>query len=349
MRASAGTDSIINPLEYPAWDEILLTHSEYSIFHSAGWARVLCESYNYNPVYFCSIVNSSIAYLIPLIEIHSSITGRRAVSLPYSDFCEPIFSDMPRSGEIMNRVIEYGKAARWRYIEWRGGKAYFANRTPSQTFMAHSLELGRNENEVLSSFRDSTRRNIKKAEQSGVSVYLKNTLDSLKRFYTLHCITRKMHGLPPQPFSFFEQIFKHIISQGKGFVAMATYEGRDIAGAVWLHFGKRAVYKFAASDRKYQHLRANNLIIWQAIRWYVANGFEYISFGRTNPGNTGLLQFKRGWGTKEQTLNYYKYSLKSAEFVRDRSMVPGSLKWINSVAPMAALKLAGRWLYGHMG
>ena len=80
---------IINPLEYPGWDELLLGTDGYSLFHSSSWARVLHESYRYKPLYFTCIENGKLSALIPMMEVISFLTGRRGVSLPFTDCCQP--------------------------------------------------------------------------------------------------------------------------------------------------------------------------------------------------------------------------------------------------------------------
>ena len=130
----------------------------------------------------------------------------------------------------------------------------------------------------FSSFRDSTKRNIKKAIQNGVHVTIQNSLQSVKEYYRLHCITRKCHGLPPQPFYFFKKIHEHIISQNKGFVALALHEGKVIAGAVFFQFGNQAIFKYGASDPRYLHIRPNNLVMWEAIKWHCQNGYQNLQF-----------------------------------------------------------------------
>ena len=47
--------------------------------------------------------------------------------------------------------------------------------------------------------------NIKKALKEGVEVQLHNSFESVKSFFKLNCMTRKRHGLPPQPFKFFNR------------------------------------------------------------------------------------------------------------------------------------------------
>ena len=59
---------------------------------------------------------------------------------------------------------------------------------------------------------------------------------------------------------------------------------------------------------KYQNLRANNLVMWEAIKYYSAKGFELFSFGITKPDNEGLRKFKLGWGASEGIVNTYHSS-----------------------------------------
>lgn len=340
--------NIINPLDYPGWDELLLTNENCSFFHSSSWARVLCESYKYKPLYFTSIRNGGLSDLIPVIEIQSLLTGRRGVSLPFTDYCQPIISDKNHFKEIIDNLIVYGKKAGWKYVEWRGGEGYFQDTIQSSFYYGHTLDLTQNEQELLSRFRSSTKRNINKAVKEGVIIAICNSFKSIKEFYRLNCITRKHHGLPPQPFYFFKKIYEHIISKKKGFVVLASFQQKVISGAVYLHFGNKAIYKYGASDRRYQHMRANNLVMWEAIKWFGQNGFKEFSFGRTEPENEGLLQFKRGWVAKEETINYYKFDLPKNAFIKDSSKIRSSYSFFQKL-PMPLLKLAGWLFYRHVG
>ena len=170
----------------------------------------------------------------------------------------------------------------------------------------------------------------------------------MQKFYRLNCITRKVHGLPPQPLSFFKKIHERVISAEHGFVALASHSNRVVAGAVFFLFGSRAIYKYGASDRHHQHLRANNLVMWEAIRWCAANGFKGFSFGRTEPENKGLLQFKRGWGTREDHLNYYKFDFREKCFLSKKSGLKTSYHFFRHL-PLPLLRLTGSLLYRHVG
>lgn len=340
---------IINPINYRDWDELLLSTNNYSFFHTSHWARVLHESYGYRPFYFSVINNGSLRFSIPLMEIKSRLTGKRGVSLPFTDYCEPIINEDIHFQDILDYLIEYGKQAGWKYIEIRSLKNISKNLPPSLEYYGHTLGLSKDEDLIYSQFRNSTQRNIKKAASQGVKVVVSRTLEGVKEFYRLNCMTRKMHGLPPQPWKFFREIYDHIISGDHGNVILASYKDITIAGAVYFHFGKKAVFKYGASDKRYQHLRANNLVMWEAIKEYCNQGYKTFCLGRTETENSGLRQFKNGWGTSEKIIKYYRYDLIKNRFLNGNSHVSGFHNKVFNKTPVPILKMIGSVLYKHMG
>jgi CelD/BcsL family acetyltransferase involved in cellulose biosynthesis len=340
---------IVNPLDRPEWDDLLMTHKESAFFHTAAWAKVLSESYGYDPTYITIIDGPNLLAMIPLMDVRSFITGRRGVSLPFTDCCDPLLTDGAPFEEIIADLIEYGKRAKWQYLELRTAHPLPAKITSSALFHGHTLDISGSEEAIFAGLRDSTRRNVKKSEKEGVEVTISGSTDALRGFYRLNCMTRRDHGLPCQPYVFFENIYRHIISRNLGIVVLGAKEGKIIAGAVFFHFGDRAIYKFGASDRKHLQLRSNNLLFWKAIQWYSEQGFRRLDFGRTECENAGLLQFKRGWGAVEYPINYCKYDFRQSAFVADHSKVTG---WHNRIfrrMPISLLRVTGAILYRHMG
>jgi hypothetical protein len=339
---------VVNPIEFPTWDDLLLTHPETTFFHTAAWAKVLSESYGYKPLYFTIIENGQLAGLIPVMEIDSLLTGKRGVSLPFTDFCRPFADTRDIFNELMNCLMQHGQRAGWRYVDLRGGKD-FLDDTPSYAeHFTHILGINGSPPQLNNSFRDSTNRNIRKSEREGVTITIGRSRDYLKKFYDMHCHTRKHHGLPPQPWSFFQNIQKHIMVSKDGIVVLAVYQGRPIAGAVFFLYRNQGLFKFGASDRSVLYLRANNLVMWEAIRWLSRNGFSGLHFGRTDVENTGLGQFKRGWGTKERRIQYYRYDLKKERFVSNAGAAKKYYKSLRHI-PIPLMRLTGTILYRHVG
>jgi hypothetical protein len=276
------------------------------------------------------------------------ITGKRGVSLPFSDYCEPVATDKDHFPAIFDKIIKHGDQSGWKYLECRGGKDFLKNNCHSLFFFSHDIDLNRSTQNIYSEFRNSTKRNIKKAVEKGVEVSLYQSMASVKEFYQLNFLTRKKHGLPPQPSFFFRKIFEHIIAESLGFVALAKYQNKIIAGAIFFHIGEKAIYKFSAFDRNFQSLRPNNLVIWEAIKWYSTHGFKSFCFGITEPENKGLRQFKLGWGVNEKIIHYYKYDLQKQSFIKDHFRSRVSYNFFRNL-PAPLLNLTGILLYRHVG
>lgn len=339
---------IINPLEHEDWDRLVEARGDGSFFHTSAWARVLHDTYGHEPVYFCKIVEGKLRELLPVMEAASRLTGRRGISLPFTDFCAPLFdSDVSDTGPY-EEAIRHGQERGWRYLECRSGQGCWPGASVSLSYYGHAIDLAPGEEQLFKHLRPSVRRGVRKAKAANLRMEFSGTLEAVRSFYRLHCSTRKRHGVPPQPFRFFEGIAQHALAKGHGVVATALLEGQPVAAAVFFHHVRNAILKFGASDYSFQHLRANNLVLWEAIRWYEAQGFRSLHLGRTSMGHPGLQRFKRGFGAEEEVINYCRYDLKKHMFVRRRelgTLLPTQvLRWLS----LPLLRLAGRLCYPHM-
>jgi hypothetical protein len=341
--------SIINPIDFPHWNESFRSLPDHSFFHTSSWAEVLHRSYGYKPVYFTMWEGGALSALLPWMDINSFLTGKRGVSLPFTDYCEPIVSDASQFQEMLAAAISYGKKQNWKTLEFRGGDTFFPNEEPSEWHYGHTLDLTGGTQKIFSGLRDSNGRNIKKAEKGKIDVTISVSPDAVKAFCRLNALTRRDHGLPPQPRRFFQCVYDHILSQGMGFIVLASFRGTAIAANVYFTFGDQIVYKYGASDRAFQHLRASNLVMWTAIKWGCDHGYRTLCFGRTEPENEGLRQFKAGWGTREHLIKYYRYNLQKSAFIRTPTLVKPSYQKIFSKLPIPVLNMLGSALYRHMG
>jgi hypothetical protein len=340
---------VINPLDIPNWDEQILSLPGYSFFHSATWARVLFESYGYHPLYFTIFDGQAIKACLPVMGVKSFITGKRGVSLPFTDRCEPLASDPAQFDALIAQAKEYSERQGWKYLELRGGATFLNGTGPSTSYLGHTLDLTVGADRLFSDLRDSTRRNIRRAEKEGVEIVISATMDTMMAFCKLNRMTRKHHGLPPQPFIFFSAVREHVLLKALGFVVVASYRAKPVAAAVFFHLGRKALYKYGASDLKNQSVRANNLVLWKGIEHLSKCGFESLCFGRTDIDHDGLRRFKNGWCPQEYPINYFRYDLRKNKFVVEPHHLNGCNKMIFGKLPISVLNLIGNLTYRHMG
>ena len=182
-----------------------------------------------------------------------------------------------------------------------------------------------------------------------MQVVRRNDLKGLKMFYDMTCETRKEHGLPPQPYSFFKIIYNNIINVGSGDIFLANHNGRSIAGAIFFKIGNKILYKFGASFLKYNNLRGNHLVMWEAIRKYKNDGFHEFDFGRTELNHEGLRRFKLSFNTEERLIYTTRYNIKSESFISSETKTDGFYNYVFNKTPIFILKMIGNTFYKHIG
>lgn len=346
-RAEPLTVDRVDPLRAAEWNETVRELGG-SAFHASSWARVLASAYGYRPLYYTVSDASGVRAALPLMEVNSWLTGRRGISLPFTDECEALADDPDAFRSLVDGALRLGRLRHWRYVEIRGGRHLLHTATPSLRYFGHRLTLARPEAELFAGLESSCRRAVRRAQQRGVEVEFSTERAALRVFYGLLRKTRKRHGLPPQPWSFFVRLHDEILLQQQGLVGIARIDGRAIAAAVYLNSGDTMIYKYGASDDAYQQYRANNLVMWEAIRRFNRDGCVCLDFGRTSVDNGGLRAFKLGWGTEERAIEYVKYDLRANRFVADEE---GTHGWHNRIfrhLPSSLSRVIGALLYRHI-
>jgi hypothetical protein len=346
--ADSPTFRLVSPLNEPDWDSAVARLPGVTFFHSAAWARVLFSAYGFELRYLVRNARGAYHTVLPLAEVNSWLTGRRGVSLPFSDLCGPLTCEADTIPRLLDALSEYGHRQRWKYWEIRGGCEHFPGGHASVSFWGHSLPLIADFPALLARFEPAHRRAIRKAEKSNVTAEFSRGIDAVRAFHQLLCLTRRRHGLPPQPFSFFAAIHQEVLEKKLGVVVLARHGSVPIAGAIFFESFGGATYKFGASDEAYQHLRGNNLVMARAIEHFAQRKFSSLDFGRTSLGNSGLRQFKLGWGANEHRIDYARYDLQKDCYVTTPDQSHGWHTRVFQRLPGIVSRALGVALYRHI-
>lgn len=341
--AAAPRAAVIDPND-PHWDRLVLRHPQADIFHSAAWARVLTATYGHQPHYLRFSNGRQTTALLPLLEVRSALTGKRGVTLPFSDFCSPLLFETGTFPFVFETTAQIARKRAWKYCEIRHSPIRSNGTQPGPEFFSHRIDLSDGLGKSFARLSSSARRAVHKAERSGVTIEVSRTEGAMRAFYRLHVRTRRRHGLPPQPWNFFLNIARELCAFGLGFIMLALQDGVPIAGAVFFHFGRMATYKFGACDERRLASRPNNLLMWKALEHLTQLGFKSLDLGRTSLGHHGLRRFKLSLGAEEKRVSYHRFA--SAHPGRDEAN-----GWHNAVfsrLPLSLNCLAGSVIYPHL-
>lgn len=166
---------------------------------------------------------------------------------------------------------------------------------------------GKSDEELLATFSQEWRRNIKKAEKSEVKVRQANFSD-LETFHTLYKETAKRDKFTPRPLYYFKQMWKSLNENSNNLAEMRLYiaEQENIchAACLWVRVGKHVWYTYGASSTSGRELRPSNAIQWQMMRDARDAGasiYDMRGIAATLNEKSplfGLLRFKIGTGGK---------------------------------------------------
>src|SRR6185437_5664755 len=171
--------------------------------------------YGFRPMVLTSTPDGSrLSNGIPFCEVRSFITGARLISLPFSDHCQPLLNGRENTSELIGWLASECKRRKWHHVELRPLSWAMANDTsisPSQSFWFHTLSLEPSLNHIFQNLhKDSLQRRIRRAEREGL-VYEKGCSEQLlDAFYGMLSLTRKRHGLPPQPKRWFHNLISFL-------------------------------------------------------------------------------------------------------------------------------------------
>ena len=338
----------VNPLRVRDWNERLTAYPEASFFHTATWAQVLADTYSYQPCFGISRTYAPHSLIVPLMEVDSVLTGRRGISLPFTDECHVLGGDDKARRSLFRQLVSRATLRRWKYIELRGRIPAFEDVAPSTSFHGHALQLERDSNTAFANITGRARTAVRKARNEGVHVDIATDGEAMRSFYDLLCESRKSHGAPAQPARFFDNIHRHIIKADAGKIFIAKKDNKPIAAAIFFHFGRMAIYKYAGAAKAPKPLQGSSLVLWKAIEHYGRMGFSMLDLGRTSLSNAGLRQFKLAWGAAERRIDYFRYSLPQNDFVvsGDRSSSRLSSILLKSLPPRVS-QLVGAVAYRH--
>ena len=177
------------------------------------------------------------------------------------------------------------------------GKTLF---TPS-TFW---IDLTKSEEELLSSFHPKTRYNIRMAQKNGVTVVEDNSDKAFEKYLELtketverqgfYAHTEKYHRL------MWEYLYQSPITNHQSPIAhllTAIYKGEIITCWIIFTWHDFIYYPYGASTGKYKNVMANNLIMWEAIRFGKKLGLKTFDLWGREEGK-GFTKFKEGYNPK---------------------------------------------------
>ena len=245
--------------------------------------------------------------------------------LPFSDACYPVADKAAAAENLLEAAMRLREERGLSFLELRGapvirgggagdpvdrdetfveGRGFVAN----HHFCTYLLPLSSDTDAVFRTLhKKAVRPTIPRSFKLGVTVRHGEGGADLREFYRMYCMTRRRHGIPPQPIRLFERIMEDLSGSPQARLYLAEFEGRSVGATIVIRYRGKTYLKYEVVDDAFRETRPVYAMLWKSIEESALDGDHTYDFGRTEKDNTGLAGFKSRWGTEQVDLPYYFY------------------------------------------
>ncbi len=166
------------------------------------------------------------------------------------------------------------------------------------------VDLDRDEDALIASFKPKTRYNIRLAARRGVEVNPVEMTDAnIAVMYSLMAATRERAGFFLRSEKYFRGYWELQAASGQAQLFFASWQGQVLAGVFATFLGTHGWYKDGGSIKEHSELMAPHLLQWEVMRWLRERGVRTYDLVAVPPASQlvdshplfGLYRFKSGF------------------------------------------------------
>ena len=202
------TSRIDNP-----WSSLIEEQAKDIFYYDPRWFELINKLYGYRIISLTTTnAEGHITGYLPLCLVSSFLTGRRLVSLPFSDQCPLLAVDEATAIDLIEKAIQLAKQEHVKYLELRTGCHEVLTKRPEFTennlYVNWIIPLCDRPEDVWKGLRKPVQHQIKKSQKHGIHIRSAQTREDMAIYYKLHVQTRiKKHGMPAQSKDYFFQLW----------------------------------------------------------------------------------------------------------------------------------------------
>ncbi len=164
------------------------------------------------------------------------------------------------------------------------------------------IDLLKDEEQLWKELKQTTRTAIRKAKKNNVIVREIRNEQELKTLFNIYIQrARQKKGWIPYDYVFFKNLW-YEFRDNHGLFLIATYNDKIIGETIFLIYSGVLYFFNNASVKEFWNMRANNLMVWEGMRFAKLRNSSLFNFYGTSDGqdkndiNYGLYVFKSAFG-----------------------------------------------------
>jgi lipid II:glycine glycyltransferase (peptidoglycan interpeptide bridge formation enzyme) len=159
------------------------------------------------------------------------------------------------------------------------------------------IDLTPSEEDLMKSFTSKTRYNIRLAERKGVKISENNSEKAFQTYLDLTRETTQRQGFYAHTEKYHKLMWKILQQAGIAHLMTASYQGRIITTWILFKWRNFLYYPYGASTEEHKEVMANNLMMWEAIKFGKKLGLSTFDLWGREEGK-GFTKFKEGYNPK---------------------------------------------------
>lgn len=157
------------------------------------------------------------------------------------------------------------------------------------------------------SFSYACRKNIQRAQKEHVRVFQATIMQEIFEFHRVYTETMTRNHAQHKyffPLNYFVQFFEQMPNHAR--FVLAEYQGRIIAGTLYLHDDVNVYSYLGGADASYQTIRPTNAVVYDTILWAKQNRKKRLVLGGGYFPDDGIYRFKSSFSPLRAKLHVYK-------------------------------------------
>src|SRR5260221_3438465 len=159
------------------------------------------------------------------------------------------------------------------------------------------IDLTKSEEDLMKSFESKTRYNIRLAEKKGVTVSEDNSDTAFEKYLELTKETTARDKFFAHSQKYHRLLWETLKKAGIAHLLVAKYNNEIVTTWILFVYDGFLYYPYGASTHKYKNTMANNLMMWEAIKFGKKHNLTTFDLWGREIGK-GFTKFKEGYNPK---------------------------------------------------
>lgn len=328
------------------WDDFVAAHADATLFHRAGWRRVIRAAHGHATPYLLARDRDGVRGVLPLVEVASPVFGRALISTGFFVYGGILAADAAARDALAAAAARLGASRRVDYVELRSERPVLADwATKSELYATFRRRLEPDGEARLKAIPRKKRADVRKSLKAGL---ITDVGVAPERFHRLYAESVRNLGTPVFALRFVRAICREFPELAE--LSLVRLGDTPLAALLSFYDRDRVLPYYAGAVPAARPVHAYDHLYWSLMERAVARGVELFDFGRSKTG-TGAYDYKRFWGFEPTPLAYQYHLVRAAEVPdvnplnpKYRLMVRGWQK-----LPLPVANRLGPWLARQLG